>query len=206
MQIVDWFTSTRTWAWFCARILSPFNLRLFGYPSFPIERYFEMINVSREWLANNSGIILFVSRDRHALTTILLRQFGDATWPHIGVLCVDDYRSSRVVHMQAKGLINQHPLCLLRDIDDLLLVAIPLGKDAACLAQERIAQAIQNGLPYDFSFSLGGNRVYCSEFVFDVVLAKLTSVKPVIDAGRKVYQPAQALDVGTVIFRGFGAS
>ena len=201
--ILDKLSKTAFWEWFTKKFLSSATTRVFGYPQFPMEDFFKIVD-----LLKPNKLYAFVCSDYSSVGSIAMRVLANTNFKftHGGMIQRGSYMSARVVHMRSTGLQLDHILTLLREVDYFAVIEIPLidGADYD-KAQARIASSWANRtkLNYDFEERLGNdpNKVYCSEYVLNIC-GDICAIKPRTQTilGREVFAPDNILDIGKVVY------
>ena len=192
-KIFKWFSRTRVWLWFARNVMAHFTFRIMGYPSFPVEKFFDLVDLMRK---SKNKIYCFASTDHASLASWLIRNAtGGGQFSHAGLILPGTPRGTKVLHMMGAGVVEIHALSLLREIDYLAIVEVELTPEGYKQAYRKI-QYIQNHkskFEYDYQQELqnGGHKLYCSEMIYAVLdgLVDDPDFKARNLLGRKVFPP-----------------
>jgi len=192
------------WTWFCSKILAVYTTRIKGYPTFPIEKYQEVIwaiqNFNKE---HKQCAYFFVLSDKKSLAARLISAIG-CRWTHAGVICADP---NYILEMKAEGLVKRHILHALRECDYFAVVAYQVQDIERYYKGLEMIEAEMESFRYDFEQDLdNGNKVfYCSEFIYALLVPSNNAVNDMIQTsqiyGREVFSPDEVYDWGTKIFQ-----
>ena len=199
--ILDKLSKTAFWEWFTKKFLSSATTRVFGYPKFPMEDFFKIVD-----LLKPGRLYAFVCSDYSSVGSGAIRTVSNAIFTHAGMIQNGKDRTTRIIHMRSIGLQLNHMLTLLREVDYFAVVEIRLkyaeDYSKAC-ARMDASWASRGSLVYDFEERLGNglNKVYCSEYVLNVC-GDICSTKPKTQTilGREVFAPDNILDIGKVVY------
>lgn len=200
--LLKWFSYTKLWMWFAATVVSNLGFRIWKYPTFPMEKYFEILKVIKnDECQNGPGIYVFVSCDEMAFSTILIRKVSRCYWTHAGFVTM---QGERVIHQRSVGNLRQHILELLREVDSFAVGRVEmdsLGVKLVRMKQEYI-ESHPEEFPYDLQHELGGKTFDCSELVF--TLCKEYATAPKFQAheelGRMIFEPEDLYAAMKIIF------
>jgi len=200
-DMLDKLSKTAFWEWFTKKFLSSATTRVFGYPKFPMEDFFKIVDLLR-----TGRVYAFVCSDYSSVGSRVIRVLSDAIFTHGGLIqkCTD--RTTGVIHMRSIGLQLEHMLSLLREVDYFAVIEVPLKcPEYFDKVQTRIigSWARRDELLYDFEERLGNdpNKLYCSEYCL-TILGDLCTIKPKtrMVLGREVFAPDDILDIGKVVY------
>jgi len=197
--LLDRLSKTAFWEWFVKKYLSSYTLRCFGYPTFPMEAFFTIVDKLEK-----GKIYCFVCSDYESLGSKLIRTITDAKFTHAGFIIPGTDRTTRCVHMRSIGMQNEHPLSLLREVDYIAIVE-PQMKDYQA-AKDRLEDILKNPSRYQYDFEErldnGPYKWYCSEMIFTVLANLCTSpnFKSETILGREVFLPDNIVDIGNVVY------
>lgn len=192
---------TRIASLFGTSFLAHFTFRFSGYPTFPMIDFYKIIDAIKE---NGPGIYAFSSTDTKALAGKIIRAFvKGGKYSHSGLILADDYRETHILHMKGNGLNYDHLLSLLREVDYLTVVKLPVSDLQK--ATRRIQDVLdhQDLITYDYETKLAnGNKLYCSELIHLVCngLVDDPDFKESLIAGRKIFDPDAVIKSGNIIY------
>ena len=200
--LLDKLSKTAFWEWFVKKYLSSYTLRFFGYPKFPMDDFFKIVDK-----LDKNKIYCFVCSDYESLGSKVIRSISDSKFTHAGFILPGDDRSIRCVHMRSTGLHEDHLLSLLREVDYIGVVE----PDIKCPedygeAKTRLKDIVAREKEYSYDFEErldnGERKLYCSELVFEVLEDLCTSrnFKPETILGREVFLPDNIVDIGDVVY------
>lgn len=199
--ILDRLAKTAFWEWFTKKFLSSATTRVFGYPQFPMEDFFKIVDLIRP-----GRLYAFVCSDYSSVGSGTIRTISDAIFTHAGMVINGKDRTTRVIHMRSIGLQLDHMLTLLREVDYFAVIEIPLKDHGDTIrAYGRMDDSWDNrsNMVYDFEERLGNDpqKVYCSEYVLNIC-GDICSTKPKTQTilGREVFAPDNILDIGKVVY------
>lgn len=226
-RIASWFLATKLWRRVASREIAYFTFRTFGYPKFPMEKYFEIeALLQRTWreVPNVSKkMYAFVCADYDSLSWKLNNKVTGARWGHAGYVYIGADLRPRILHMKGNGLNDWCLLDLLREVDAFALIEVDMPVNDYNVAEKRVDKLkLCHSVAYDYSLELDeslikwldpssmvstpntvawrGNKVlniYCSEFVYYIFY-------PLFRArnfrGRQVFEPDDLYRQGKVIF------
>jgi hypothetical protein len=200
------FSRTPFWQWLSARIIAHLTFRLFGYPSFPMERYFDILAVVAAAEREGPGFYAFVQSDTLSLAALLTRWVTKSTYTHAGVL--DPTDSTRVIHMKGKGIVSQHLLEVLRQTDRLAIVRYDLIAEESEHFRRRLDDLLRRRIAYDYQLEMEDlegsavTKLYCSELVWYLGkgLVDNEAFRPRLRAGRYVFEPDSVRTSGRLLF------
>ena len=199
LKILNSLSKTDVWKWFVENYLD-ITLRTSGYPLFPIEDFFRIIDLAA---ADRDAVYCFGSSDYKTLGSLAVRKISNSQLSHAGFLMPDTYKTSAVFHIRTSGIHLEHLLSLLKEIDYLIVVRVALDSQRAKEAHRRMNDIITNKekYHYDFSESLdnGQYQLYCSEMITSV-LKDLIPMTPRVVLGKTVFLPDQVTELGKVIY------
>lgn len=197
------------WTWFCSKILAVYTTRIKGYPTFPIEKYQEVIwaiqNFNKE---HKQCVYFFVLSDKESLAARLISAIG-CRWTHAGVICADP---NYILEMKAEGLVKRHILHSLKECDYFTVVAYQVQDIERYYKGLEKIESDMGSFRYDFEQDLGNSSLngnnkifYCSEFIYALLVPSGNAVNDMIQTsqvyGREVFSPDDVYDWGTKIFQ-----
>lgn len=199
-SILDKLSKTAFWEWFTKKFLSSATTRVFGYPKFPMEDFFKIVD-----RLEAGKVYAFVCSDYSSVGSGAIRVVSDSLFTHAGMVLPGKDRDTRVLHMRSSGMHLDHMLTLLREVDYFAVAEIPTEANGFAVASLRMVNAWQarGQYAYDFEEKLNNdrNKVYCSEFVLNIC-GDICRIKPKTQniLGREVFAPDDILDIGKVIY------
>lgn len=199
VALLDKLSKTRSWEWFVKKYLSSYTLRWFGYPKFPMEDFFKIVDT-----LDKEKVYCFVCSDYESLGSKVIRSITDSKFTHAGFIIPDGDRNTRCVHMRSSGLQVDHLLSLLREVDYIAIVdpAVSSYKEAKIRIKDVLANPKEYS--YDFEEKLDNNpyKMYCSELIYKVLMGICWSpkFKPQVILGREVFLPDNIVDIGEVVY------
>jgi hypothetical protein len=192
------------WEWFCSKILAVYTTRIKGYPTFPIEKYQEVIWAIQNFNKDHKQCVyFFVLSDKKSLAAKLINAVG-CRWTHAGVICADP---NYILEMKPEGLVKRHILYALRECDYFAVVAYQVQDIEKYYRGLGEIEEQKDEFRYDFEQHLeNGNKVfYCSEFIYALLVPSNNAVNDMIQTsqiyGREVFSPDDVYDWGTKIFQ-----
>ena len=207
-RFLNWFLNTKFWSSigdFCAT----FNLRFFGYVTFPIDDYFKIIDK-----VEPNNYYIFLSTDSKTISSILIKtsvllvkrlsQYG--LFSHAGLIFFDGDRNTKIMHVNHAGFQYQSFLSHLKEVDYLAVIKLPIKEGSELRIKERIeaikGQAKQ--IEYDWEESLDNDayHIYCSELLYLIFkdLVDNPNFTPRKVAGKYYFDPDLLLKAGEVIY------
>ena len=214
--IVEWFLTTNFWVKIARHHIAYFTFRTFGYPKFPMERYFEILKILQDNPDKRYG---FVAADKDSLSWKLTHMMTKAKWGHAGVLYLENDQV-RASHMKGDGLNDWHVLDILRESDKFAVLELGLSGNSRNAYDRRFEFArtsAKASLKYDFTMSLsthvfgwlddGGLHdadksyvLYCSEYLYALCEGLSPSIKAEEFNGRLLFEPDDAYKCCKVVF------
>lgn len=188
-------TGTKVWKWVTKKVLARANMRLLGNSKLPMEKWYEIEKICKE---NQDKLLVFVSYGTK-LSSVLLRWVARASWTHAGVVLVSKDGKVQIVHMESAGLLQQVLLELMRELDDLAILEIPLSDQELERAWRIMDQYVQRKPGYDFQFLLNNPALYCSELIYEMV-KDTGRFQTHTEQGRQVFEPVDVYGIGKVLF------
>jgi len=200
--LLDKLSKTAFWEWFVKKYMSSYTLRCFGYPKFPMEDFFTIVDK-----LDKNKIYCFVCSDYESLGSKLIRTITDAQFTHAGFIIPGNDRTIRCVHMRSIGLQHDHLLSLLREVDYIAVIEpdikCPEDHEEAMMRLQSILEN-EDEYSYDFEEKLdnGARKLYCSELIFRVLddLCTSRNFKPETILGREVFLPDNIIGIGDVVY------
>ena len=200
-KLLDKLSKTAFWEWFVKNCMSGLTTRIYGYPKFPMEDYFKIVDAMKP-----DALYAFVCSDYKSIGSGSIRAVSDALFTHAGLIINGKDRDTKVIHMRTTGLNREHMIALLREVDYFAVVEIHLlSKQSLDLVKTRIESTWlkRQELIYDYEERLGNdqNRLYCSEYVL-TLCKDVCSITPKMSTvlGREVFAPDNILDIGKVVY------
>ena len=221
-RFLAWFVSTKMWIAFARHWMGHFTFRVFGYTKFPLEKYFEILNIFNQ---QQDGLYGFVSADTSSLSFIAERAFTKCKYAHAGFIRKEgDHLFAW--HMKGDGLNHWHLLKILHECDRFALLKLPIvGETNIAIAKSRLDAILTDPLvDYNYSFamptdvlnwltkgealtseekdSLQNLKMYCSEMVYIVGVGLASNPKFIQQwtYGRKVFEPDHLYDASEILF------
>ena len=123
-----------------------------------------------------------------------------------------DLRFFNIVHMKGEGFLEWHMLDLLKEIDNLAVIAIPLKVEEYNIVEKRLNFIKNNAskFKYDFSQELDAvcpfdclfdsvllnkeTKLYCSELIY-ILLKDVLHLKPKKFLGRFIFDPVDVFSI-----------
>jgi hypothetical protein len=202
--IFDKFSKTALWRWFAGRYIGGLTFRLMGYPKFPMEDFFDLVDLMSKY---KNTVFCFTSSDYDSLASILIRKVTKAgRFSHAGVIYPGMARGTRALHMEGQGPICKHLLDQLRQIDYLGVVAVPMSPENYRTAVTRMEEIIHNKDRYQYDYEQrltnAPSKLYCSEMVYRILdgLVDDPDLRARNLLGRMVFDPDQVLKIGKLIY------
>jgi hypothetical protein len=199
--LLDKLSKTDFWKWFVKNFMTGLTTRIYGYPQFPMEDFFKIVDLMKP-----DCLYAFACSDYKSIGSSSIRAVSNSLFTHAGVILNAKDRDTKVIHMRSDGLNREHMLALLREVDYFAVIEIPLvGKQALDVVKSRIESTWmrRKDLVYDFEERLGNdqNKLYCSEYVL-TLCGDLCVTKPktMTVLGREVFAPDNILDIGKVVY------
>src|SRR5690606_13497222 len=119
-KLLTWFLSTKLWVSLARHLVAYFTFRVFGYPKFPMQKYFEILDLMSK---DPESLYAFVSADKDSLAWKLTNFLTKAQWGHAGFAEIENGHVI-IWHMKAKGLQKWHLLDLLRECDNFAIIKL----------------------------------------------------------------------------------
>ena len=212
-----WFSRTKLWLWFCKKVMANTNLRFWGYTTFPINKYFEIVKRMQESEKEAPGIYAFACSDPKSFAGFVITEMLQAKTSHAGVFLpesIEDIENVRIFHMKSKGGVNWHFLELLKEIDYLAVVKYEFRslteRDEAI---RRLNQIMEDAPTYDFQQELESkDKIYCSELVYMIMKdlmflgqgGTLRQVQSGVDFDRNTFEPDDVwMQATKIIYKNF---
>jgi hypothetical protein len=199
MSLIDKLSRTKSYQWIAKNILAKVTFRIWPRKPFDENTLTSLLNVLA-MDAKENEILCFVSQDRWALGSILIRLVSKSKWSHAGFLI-----DSRRVDMNTNGLDYRLPSSLF-NYDLLSVVKIPIKDKQACRKRLQDYFARRASISYDWKKELENENtepeaedIYCSELVW-LVLKGQADLKCSTVLGRKVFSPDDVAKSGKVIW------
>lgn len=209
-SFLGWFATTKLWRWIARNILAHVNLRLWGYPKFPMHRYYE---IERLLYADPEAMWVFVGVDQKSLSWKLNHWVTGCKWSHAGFVRIGSIHGEpHLVQMLGSGLSTDRTLLdYLRELDHFALMKIEFSSQEAKMAalyRYNSLVKFKGNIEYDYALTLDLDsalvwldgkgeapkhkmRLYCSEFVYAVAHTLSSNpnfiAQPV--AGRPAFEP-----------------
>lgn len=188
-KFLRWLTFTRLWVYIAKHIVSKFKFRFKGYPTFPMEKYDEILTIlAKDKKENRPGVYVFVSRDMKSMSSWLVRKMSRAYWSHAGFIL-----GKNTLEMVGEGMLLRHFLYTLHESDHVAIGRLELkpGGEGEVLNRLRRMAENKGKYKYDFQQFLGGPRYYCSELVYEVCKYYADNPKfvPHVEYGRMMFEP-----------------
>lgn len=220
VDVIDWFLTTNIWVKIARKYIAYFTFRTFGYPKFPMEKYFDIKKIMSSNPEKRYG---FVAADINSLSWKLTNFFTGANWGHAGVLYMDG-EHVRASHMKGNGLNDWHVLDILRESDHFAVYELEFENIEAKKTFDKrfkfIRESVSATLTYDFTMSLDQDvfdwitagtlnstvltskkySLYCSEYNYalcDGLVPKMVAKKY---NGRLIFEPDDAYRCNKVVF------
>lgn len=220
LKALDNILKTKVYKRFALKWLAKFSFRRFGWPTFPMEKYFVIREIVRKWDKGKDGLMSFVSSDRSILNWKINHLMTNCVWGHAGLIYLGEDKEVRVKHMIGEGLKDISLLDLLKEVDNFALVKLPIATDKLAKAWQRIFAIdgiSSTNIEYDFALTLQQNvldqipklngtsgklQLYCSEYVYVVGsgLVDNDHFKAHEIADRLVFEPDNVYQSGDVLF------
>lgn len=199
---LQWLDETRLWKWFARTVLGKLTLRLAGYPEFNFDaRWGELVAVLNETEQDPNGVYAFVSSDRYALSSVLIRLVSKSEWSHAGWIV-----GWKAIHMKAGGLHDEHVANVLKECDDFAIVRFETAYKRVINSRLNSYRQNPEVVSYDYEQELSSdaspleaNDIFCSELVWVVGRPELPLL-PSRVAGRLCFSPDDVAKQGTVVF------
>jgi hypothetical protein len=205
-KFIDWLDSTKAWEVFF-KTLNQYNVRISGYPEFPVSDFFNIVDKSKP-----KCHYVFLSTDSKSLSSMAIKAAvktaadKEGYYSHAGIILFDGDRNSKVFHVRAEGLVEQHMLDFLKTIDYLTVVKLPILPGSDTIIKERIDEirGRSSEIKYDWEQNMSNdkNLIYCSELIYNVYkgLVDSANFKPREILGRPVFDPDLLLQCGETIY------
>jgi len=208
-RFLKWLDGTKAWKWFANKIIAKFTFRWFGYPEFPAEEYFAVEKEILKSEQETPGIVAFACSDDMSLASVLIRWItGKGRYSHAGLIEYRGPGSLYAVHMKGDGVRQEHLLRIMKEIDVLTIVKIPMKQEDLITALGRLSyiKTNQKEISYDFEQELGSDKaIYCSELVYKVCKDLVPDLDSHLKhiAGRDVFDPDAVTKIGKTIFSNY---
>lgn len=198
-KFLDWFLSTKIWikiGKFCAIT----NIRPFGYVTFPIDDYFKILD-----LLDPNYYYAFLSTDTKTLSSMMIKALIATTgkkglFSHGGLIVFNDYKDTKVMHVNHSGFQYQSMLSHLKEIDYLAVLKIPVKEEYKKIVEERIEniKSRSKDINYDWEERLDNdkNQIYCTEELYLIFKDLVSNFKPRKVANRDTFDPDHLLEIG----------
>ena len=134
-RFANWLGSTKAWKWFAEKYIGHMTFRMMGYPKFPMEDFFEIVNA----MGSKNSIYCFASSDHDSLASMMIRRVTrTGKMSHGGVIVPGGVRGTRILHMKGRGPADQHLLDILREIDYFAVIEVKLSPENYKTALSRL--------------------------------------------------------------------
>ena len=208
--LINLITSSAAWKWIVDTPFAKINFRMVSYTSFPIEKYYEIVDLINADVATSTipAIYCFVSTDRCTLGSWVIRKFTNAVYTHAGIIIPGTYKDCKIKHMTSTGFHSDNPIELLKEVDLFSVVKYCFpAKQSYDLAVSKLAEIELTKPEYDEAITIGGNKLYCSELVFTVLnkrivvtpLGECVQLRPRLSFGREVFTPDHVFEDATAV-------
>ena len=202
-SLLGWFSHTKFWKLFASKYLGYFTFRIMGYPKFPIEKYFEIVD-----LGEPDQLYGFACSDYESLAARAIKWSieGVNYFTHAGILKLSTDRDSRIYHMKGEGLRIDNPLRVLKEIDYIAICRVPLKPEAYLEANKRLEELVLNKdqIEYDYAQEVDGNNryLYCSELFYSVFDGLIDDPDFALQnvLGREAFVPDAVFKSGELIY------
>jgi hypothetical protein len=208
--IINWFCATKLWEWLVDKPLALLNFRLKGYTEFPIEKYYEivdLINADKE-SSKLPSLYCFVSADKCTLGSFLIRKFTGAVYSHAGIIIPGTYKECTIKHMTSTGFHSDNMIELLKEVDLFSVIKYTFAAQQSYdLCMAKLGTIELNKPEYDEELSLINNKIYCSELVFTVLEKRIIinpqgeciQLRPRLSFGKEVFTPDHVFEDATAV-------
>jgi len=201
---LEWLLATRLW-----KSIVRMKPRLWGYPKFPLERYFIIREIIRD---SPNEVYCFVGVDNASISTKLQRKVFHVYWAHSGFVYLDEDDELSIRHVRWYGLLNWKLLKYLRECDEFALIRLPLNEKEKLLFNKKLNKVNESKIVYalrdslhilpqytDKDFWLKSDMfvLYCSEYQYFVGQGLMNSVW---DYGRDRFAPDDVYKGGEVVW------
>jgi hypothetical protein len=208
-KFIDWLDNTTAWEKLFST-LNLYNIRLKGYPDFPMSDYFKIVDKAKP-----TSHYIFLSTDSKSLSSIVIKgvvkTFGSNSsqgglFSHAGLVFFNGDRNTTLMHVRDVGLIEQPMIDFLKQIDYLCVIKLPIKKKHDPVIDIRIADLRKRAkyIEYDWAQHLDNdeNKIYCSELIYDLFknLVDSPNFKPRMMLGREVFDPDLLITCGEIIY------
>jgi len=220
-KFLNWFKTTSLWVRLARHTIAHFTFRLFGYPKFPIEKYFDIVDAMT---LDPDALYSFVSADKSSLAWRLNHFITGAFWGHAGIVLFEGGKPT-AWHMKGNGLNGWHLLDILKECDNFALVKLPLHGADLTEAKRRL-EVLKNAplVAYDYQLELTPDvldflqlgapieegakplKIYCSELNYAICYGLIKDPtwkgywEPRVKVGMHVFEPDQVYAGGPVVF------
>lgn len=205
-KFLNWFLKTSFWKAignFCAIC----NLRFLGYPIFPIDDHFKIVD-----LMDPEKYYVFLSTDTKTIASILIKTSVAFTnksstyglFSHAGLILPSGDRTTKVMHVNHAGFQYQSLLTLLKEIDYLAIVELPVKENSREIIDQSIKTLKEVEIEYDWELSLDNNayHIYCSEMLYMLFKNVIDNpnFKPRLISGKLYFDPDILLKTGKIVY------
>lgn len=198
MSLVKWLfnklSRTRAWTWFAKTVLANLNFRIWGNHKSALNRLEEIERAIANHLDTKTQIA-FVCCDRLTLVAKLIKLITGDRFTHAGMITTP----RNVAHFQAKGMILSNLASVVGTCDDFALVAFTMKPNVDETFRLRFQAAF--AAQYDFQQVLGGDNLYCSEFIYYLLNGIVNEdLRTRLFQGQLGFAPEDVYYSGRVIF------
>lgn len=158
-SMFGFISRTKAWTWFAKTVLANMTFRLWGYHKSALGRLEEIERLIQNHLDTRTQIA-FVCCDRATLVSKLIKLITGDRFTHAGLVTTP----RNVAHFQAKGMILSNLASVVGTCDDFALVVFTMRSNSDELFRQKYQKAFD--AKYDFTQVLGGENLYCSEFIY----------------------------------------
>lgn len=187
-------SKTKAWAWFARSILGHLTFRFWGYPQSALFCLQEIENIIRTHTDDNT-VTVFTCCDRATLVAKAIKWITRGRFTHAGYVW-SPYSTS---HINGSGMQYQTLAEVIGICDDFALVTFTLKAGKEEVLRQRIEAAIN--AEYDFTQTIGGKNLYCSEYVYYLlngIVEENLSLR--LYKGQIGFSPDDVYNSGKVIF------
>lgn len=208
--LINLITRSALWKWMVDKPMAMLNFRLKGYTTFPIEKYWDIVDLINADVATSSipSIYCFVSADKCTFGSWAIRRFTGAVYSHAGIIVPGDYKTCCIKHMTSTGFHSDNPIELLKEVDLFSVVKYSFpAKQSYDLAMAKLNKIESLNPEYDEALVLSENKIYCSELVFTVLDKRIiitpsgecVQLKPRLSFGKEVFTPDHVFEDATAV-------
>jgi hypothetical protein len=185
---------TRAWVWFAKTILAHLSFRVWGNHKSALDKLEAIESIIANHLDTKTQIA-FVCCDRASLVAKLIKLITGDRFTHAGMITTP----RNVSHFQAKGMILSNLASIVGVSDDFALVAFTMKPNADETFRLRFQAAFD--AHYDFEQVLGGDNLYCSEFIYFLLNGIIEQdLQTRLFQGQLGFAPEDVYKSGVVIF------